>query len=378
MGNVLALDTESTIFNKGNPYDARNSLVCFSYYSGTGKPNAALCNESSKEHLSNLLHHKYTNIVGFNFKFDYHWLSKWGIDLSGCSIWDVQLAEFVLSNQTKMFPSLDDTCIKYGIPKKKDVVKTEYWEKGINTDEIPWLILEEYAAHDAYITYQCYLKQREIMTPRQVLLTKLMCQDLVVLREMEATGLDYDEDLCVARSKEVDEQISSIRQKLSAVYPNVPINFSSNDDLSAFLYGGVVKEERSEMVGFYKGGMKAGQPKSKKVTVEHILPRLYTPLKGSALKKDGFFATDEATLKKLKGKKETVNLLIELSKLEKRNGTYYKGLVKLRQEMHWPKNKLHGQYNQCVAKTGRLSSSKPNQQNFDSSLQDIFISGINE
>jgi DNA polymerase I-like protein with 3'-5' exonuclease and polymerase domains len=70
--------------------------------------------------------------------------------------------------------------------------------------------------------------------------------------------------------------------------------------------------------------------------------------------------------------------LIELSKLEKRNGTYYKGLVKLRQEMHWPKNKLHGQYNQCVAKTGRLSSSKPNQQNFDSSLQDIFISGINE
>jgi DNA polymerase-1 len=69
---------------------------------------------------------------------------------------------------------------------------------------------------------------------------------------------------------------------------------------------------------------------------------------------------------------------LELSKLEKRNGTYYKGLVKLREEMHWPENKLHGQFNQCVAATGRLSSSKPNLQNFDSSLQDIFITAINE
>ena len=29
--NILALDTETTTFNKGNPYDQRNRLVCISF-----------------------------------------------------------------------------------------------------------------------------------------------------------------------------------------------------------------------------------------------------------------------------------------------------------------------------------------------------------
>lgn len=201
-----------------------------------------------------------------------------------------------------------------------------------------------------------------------------MCQDLLILREMEGNGLPFDEQLCKTRAIEVDDQISEIRGKLTAIYPNIPVNFSSNDDLSAFLYGGIVKEDGKEHVGFFKTGAKAGQPKYKNITIEHVLPRLYQPLKGSELKKEGMYATDEATLKKLKGKKDVVNLLLELSKLEKRNGTYYKGLVKLREEMNWEDGVLHGQFNQCVAATGRLSSSKPNLQNFDSQLQDIFVS----
>jgi DNA polymerase I-like protein with 3'-5' exonuclease and polymerase domains len=138
-------------------------------------------------------------IVGFNFKFDYHWLAKEGIDLSKSVIWDVQIAEFILSNQTNRFPSLNATCERYGIPLKKDVVKEEYWDKGINTDLIPWDILSEYASHDAQITLQCYHAQRKLMTPKQIRLCQLMCEDMHVLREMEATGLAFDEDLCLTR-----------------------------------------------------------------------------------------------------------------------------------------------------------------------------------
>ena len=90
--------------------------------------------------------------------------------------------------------------------------------------------------------------------------------------------------------------------------------------------------------------------------------------------KEGMFATDEGTLRKLKGKKGVIQDILELSKLEKLNGTYYKGLVKLRKEMNWEENILHGQFNQTTAQTGRLSSSRPNLQNFSSELQDIFIS----
>lgn len=169
-----------------------------------------------------------------------------------------------------------------------------------------------------------------------------------------------------------------------AKYDNIPnrkfpwLNLSSGDHLSAFLYGGIVKEDAKEMIGFFKTGEKKGQPKYKNIIIEHVLPRLYTPLKGSELQKEGMFATDEGTLRKLKGKKATVDLLLELSKLEKLNGTYYKGLVKLREEMHWPKGLLHGQFNQTTAATGRLSSNKPNLQNFASELQDIFVSKYND
>jgi DNA polymerase I len=313
-------------------------------------------------------------IVGFNFKFDYHWLSKNGVELTGKAIWDVQIAEFILSNQTQKFPSLNETCLKYGIPTKLDIVKTEYWDKGIQTDAIPWQVLRAYAAHDAMVTLKCYHAQIKLMTPKQKQLCRLMCMDMHVLKEMEATGLPYDEQLCAQRALEVDDKVSKIRTKLAAIYPNVPINFGSGDHLSAFLYGGVVKEDGKEHVGFFKTGDKKGQPKYKNIIIEHVLPRLYVPLKGSELLKEGMFATDEGTLRKLKGKKATVEMLLELSKLEKLNGTYYKGLVKLREEMHWPKGLLHGQFNQTTAATGRLSSNKPNLQNFASELQDIFVS----
>lgn len=371
MANVLAIDTESTIWNKGNPYDSRNFLVCYSIAS-MGGYSSIKWDEKSIPNLQRLAGAS-DLLVGFNFKYDLHWLTKHGFKVDK-PIWDVQLAEFIISHQTHKFPSLNETCLKYGIPTKLDVVNKEYWEKGINTDEIPWNILQEYSAHDAKITLECYHEQLKVMTPAQVMLCKLQCMDLLVLQEMEANGLRFDEELCNERSQEVDEQIRDIQSKLSKFYPSVPINFASNDHLSAFLYGGQINETVKEHVGFFKTGDKKGQPKYQNKEIVHTLPRLYTPLQGSELQKEGMYATDEATLKKLKGKKQVVELLLALAKLEKRNGTYYKGLPKLRQEMNWPKGLLHGQFNQCVASTGRLSSSRPNLQNFDSSLQDIFIS----
>ena len=58
--------------------------------------------------------------------------------------------------------------------------------------------------------------------------------------------------------------------------------------------------------------------------------------------------------------------------LDKRLTTYYRGLNKLVDEQNWRKGVLHGQLNQCVARTGRLSSSKPNLQNFDGEIKSLF------
>ena len=56
----------------------------------------------------------------------------------------------------------------------------------------------------------------------------------------------------------------------------------------------------------------------------------------------------------------------------KRLTAYYQGLPELRSKMNWPVGKLHGILNQCVAKTGRLSSTKPNLQNFDGEIKQLF------
>jgi DNA polymerase I len=369
---VIAIDCETTTTNKGNPHNEVNKLVCWSYSSL--EKSDCFPNTQNLQHTIN----EATKLIFFNAKFDLQWFVREGMTYEANKVWDVQLAHFILSKQTHRYPSLNEVCEHYGLPIKLDVVKTEYWDKGIDTDQIPWDILSEYAKRDTELTLQCYYKQLEEMTPAQIKLCKLQCLDLSILREMEQNGLPYDETLCDTRSQELEETIETAKKELANVYPNLPINFGSNDQLSAFLYGGIIKEECKEFIGHYKSGIKTGQPKYKTVVVEHPLPRLYQPLKGSEMAKDGVFATDEGTLRKLKGKRKVLDLILELSKMEKLNGTYYKGLVKLRREMNWKSGKLHGNFNQCVAQTGRLSSSKPNLQNFATDLQDIFISKYND
>jgi len=371
--NILTSDFEVTIFNKGNPFDLRNSAVCLGYkfnnLSSSCLFNLPLIHSYIAEDKPNLY-------VFFNAKFDLHWYRKCGVDVSSWKIWCCQLAEFLLSGQTQRYPSLEETSVKYGLGHKKDIVKEEFWQKNINTDCIPPDILADYCRQDVDLTYAIYLKQLEQFQDNPLLfkLFKLQCQDLLVLEEMEWNGLVFDEQKCLDTADVLDKEIEQIKEGLSKVYPDVPINFNSGDQLSAFLFGGVIKEETKEHIGFFKTGDKAGQPKYKNVIKEHVLPRLVEP--GKSTKKDGVFKTDEATLRKLKGKaaKTFVGPLLRLAELDKLNSTYYRGLVNKRIEMNWPEGEIHGQFNQVVAGTGRLSSSSPNLQNFSGECLDIFIS----
>ena len=90
------------------------------------------------------------------------------------------------------------------------------------------------------------------------------------------------------------------------------------------------------------------------------------------------YKTNVDTLKKLKGNKDLLDLLLRRGSLIKLSGTYYQGLPKLIDEMNWNKNIIHGQLNQCVTKTGRLSSSKPNLQNFVGDIKSLFTTRYEE
>lgn len=160
---MLVLDCETTTSNEGNPFDASNKLCYLGLYDGRTYHlfDVEYSGPSGLERLQEIqdLVDGHDLIVGFNLKFDLHWLRRYGINFSKCSVHDCQLVHFILSNQTIPYPSLEGVSTHYGIGHKLDVVASDYWNKGIDTPQIPREILEEYLQQDLWLTYQIYLRQ---------------------------------------------------------------------------------------------------------------------------------------------------------------------------------------------------------------------------
>lgn len=379
---TLILDVETTTVNKGSPFSVNNKLCYIGLFDGqthhifdieySDTPYKEVLDEV-QEIVSN-----HDMIVGFNLKFDLHWIRKYGIDFSHCRVWDSQLVHFILTNQKKPYPSLNEVAEHYQLEKKLDVVHEEYWSKGLDTLEVPQDILEEYLIKDLDVTQEVFNMQqkevKELPVERQRLIS-LHNQDLIVLEEMEYNGILYDEKRSLELAKELEHDLMDINQELVTLCGVPDLNFNSNDHISCLLYGGSVTIPKKEVVGIYKTGDRKGQDKLGWVDYTYDLPKIVEPLKGSELKKDGYYSTDEQTLRQLRGDahaKKIIGLILRRSGLEKRRGTYYQGLPELRITQGWTEGTLHGQLNQCVARTGRLSSSKPNLQNFDGEIKELF------
>jgi len=379
----LILDVETTISNKGNPFDETNKLCYVGLLGSTPRTISIEYGDEPYRHKLDEIQKDIDEseiLVGFNIKFDLHWLRKYGINFVGKRIWDCQLVHFILTGQQYPYPSLNSVSAYYDLGSKLDVVATEYWGNKIDTPNIPQDILEEYLVGDLQLTQKVYEKQMEEFASSAKTMQRLISlhnQDLLILQEMEYNGLLFDEKQSNVLAEELQEQIKKIDDILFEYHSLVDFNPNSTEHLSAFLYGGIIKVKRRETIGLFKTGTRKGQAKERWVLHEITFDRLVNPLKGSELEKEGFFSTDEQTLKSLKGNKkakEVIELLLHRAVLEKRLSTYYKGLVDLRKEMNWHEGRLHGQLNQCVARTGRLSSSKPNLQNFDGEIKTLFRS----
>lgn len=351
----LCFDVETTTYNKGNPFDQRNQLVCIAYADKVVRPTPyelGVFQEAVN---------KAETLIGFNLKFDLHWIRKLGITLpEGIRVYDVQATEFVLSGQTHKFPSLNEVSAKYGGKQKLDEV-AELWDAGVQTTDIPWDILATYAAMDIQVTMETRAAQLKATPAGLARLISLVNQDLLVLAEMEWNGIKFDRELSLKKADLLVDKIEELQAKHNMRH-NIPnFNWASNDHVSALLFGGTISEPIKVPVGHYKTGEKAGQIKYKNELREHKLPRIYKPVKGSNLKKEGFYSVDEDSLMQLDGSDLIMDLLA-IKKMQKEISTYLKGLPDKQDEGGY-EGYIYGQFNQCVAATGRLSSSKPNLQN---------------
>lgn len=381
----LILDTENSGAqrNKGHPFDPRNKMCLV----GLGSKNSGYVGYRVEhgpapygESLAAIQKRVSTTdlLVGCNLKYDIHWIKRYGIRLPpGIKIWDCQLAHFLITAQQQDYPSMDDIALRYGLPIKPDKMK-EYWAAGIDTDQIPFEELLDYNQnHDLVVTEQIYQRQvEEIEALGLGPLFRLSCSDLLVLEEMEFNGMKYNVELSLAKAKELRGEEEGILERLWDVIGDRGINWGSGDQLSTILYGGDLTFKERIPVGTYNSGSKAGQPRYSVVRRTVRFDRLVEPLRGSELKKQGFFKTDEPTLLQLKAKgkaKRIIELVLELSRIQKLVGTYYEGIPKKFDKFGWEEGIIHHSLNQCVAVTGRLSCSNPNLQNNEKNTKECFI-----
>ena len=152
--SILTLDIECQSYSKGNPFDARNYPICFAY-KFKDQPAGVIWNDFTdnfRKQVQSIVEEAHY-IIGFNLKFDLHWLRSIGVALPTiCPILDGQVAEFLISNQTHVYPSLDDCALQYLNEQKIDEVKLNYWDQDKLSSEVPQEVMTKYALRDVELT----------------------------------------------------------------------------------------------------------------------------------------------------------------------------------------------------------------------------------
>lgn len=212
-------------------------------------------------------------IVGHNLKFDMTWLYECGLTYSG-ALYDTMIAEYVFSKGLKRPLSLDESCKRYGLDTKSDILG-DYRNKGVNTHEVPLKELIEYGEQDLIITKQLYDNQQELIASDEDCKymsksVKLMNDTLAVIIDMERNGINVDLEALDIVEKQYKEELTQLQTKLNQIVINVmghtPINLDSPEHLSWVIYSRQVKDKP-----FWKQYFNLGtEMRNSVVKVKHI------------------------------------------------------------------------------------------------------------
>jgi DNA polymerase I-like protein with 3'-5' exonuclease and polymerase domains len=363
--------------NKADPFVQDNQVV----WTGIGYPDngysthkGALINELPEDKV----------IVGQNIKFDLHYLMrepKIRKNIHRITIWDTQLAEYLLTGQQSKMISLDKLAEKYGGTLKDDRIK-EYWNADIDTEDIPDKEIEPYLVGDLENTKLVYQGQLERAKELDMLpLIEAQMRALLATTEMEFNGMYFNRETAMidlggllVKKSALEKQIVRVMESvLPAELVAVP-NPESKDHLSVLLFGGNVKYKKKVNVldddGVpvkFKSGKRVGQIKTKMIQDEEFVRGLchHAPAGEWETKKAGIYSTDENVLKYIIDNEANRNavdfceMLLEFRTLSKEIGTYYGPYISLVHE----DGCIHGKLLHTNTSTGRLSSQSPNLQN---------------
>ncbi len=261
-------------------------------------------------------------IVGHNLKFDMMILKRHGW-LIPEPFFDTMIAAYILDAGAFTF-SLDD-CAARELGYRMQPI-TELIGKGakqISFDLVSVSDAYPYAAEDAWATLALYkiYKARLKQSPAKKVFYELDLPLMPVLMQMEELGISIDEKVLSEISHELNIEIKKLTEEIYEI-SGYEFNLNSTQQLAILLF--------DEMKLPTKKKTKTG------------------------------FSTDNSVLEALSEDYEIASKIIDYRQLVKLQNTYVNALPRL---VNPQTQRIHSSFNQCVASTGRLSSTNPNLQN---------------
>jgi DNA polymerase-1 len=261
--------------------------------------------------------------LGQNLKYDMHIFASYGIQLKGI-VHDTLLQSYVLESHRPH--DMDSLALRH--LDVKTISYDEITGKGagrICFDQVDLERASQYAAEDADITLQLH----EYLYPQiaqdiklDYVYRSLEMPVMEILFEIERNGVLLDLELLAAQSRELGEKMLALEDRACAV-AGQPFNLNSTKQIQEVLF-----------------------------------ERLKLPI----LKKTpgGVPSTDEDVLQRLALDYPLAKVLLDYRGLAKLKSTYTDKLPRM---VDSATGRVHTNYAQAVAVTGRLASNEPNLQN---------------
>ncbi|MWN05339.1 DNA polymerase I [Gilliamella sp. Pas-s95] len=260
--------------------------------------------------------------VAQNAKFNYSVLANYGITVQGIAF-DTMIESYVL-NSTERYDmdSLANRYLNHKTITYEELTQAEKIQLNINDIEVEKATL--YAAEYADITLQLHNKlwlNLEKDQKLKNLFTDIEMPLVIVIAEMERTGVLVDTNLLNKYSAELNKKLKELKERLQFL-AGEKFNPSSPKQIRAILFD------------------------------KHQLPVLKKTPKGDP-------ATSEDVLSELANQYELPRMILMYRSLAKLKNTYTDKLPLMVSPID---HRIHTNYNQIGTVTGRLSSNEPNLQ----------------
>lgn len=262
--------------------------------------------------------------IGQNLKYDVQILKNYGVRVRG-QLFDTMLAHFLLdSDAANSMDMMADKYLGYTTISYESLVGPK-GRKQKTIDQIAVDKVKDYACEDADITLQLRDKLADWIDKNkmQKLLHEVEEPLSYVLADMEFEGVSIDTEALAQMSVELDDEARKAQSQVFEL-AGVEFNIASPKQLGEVLF------DRMKIVD---------NPKKTKT---------------------GQYATGEEVLSKLAGEHEIASKILEFREYQKLKNTYVDALPNLISPVT---DRVHTDFKQTVASTGRLSSNNPNLQN---------------